>query len=98
MKIFDYYSIIGLSINIIGSIFLAISLNSIIKAYNSSITALEHFKDTILEGENVVSYTGLDKHRKNALKDNKALTAIGLVMLIIGFILQLLSIVMNVSN
>ncbi len=98
MKICDYYSIIGLSINIIGSVFLAISLNSIIKAYNSSITALEHFKDTFLSTKDVVSFTGLDKHRKNALKNNKTLTGIGLIMLIIGFILQLLSIVMNLNN
>lgn len=98
MKICDYYSIIGLSINIIGSVFLAILLNSIIKAYNSSITALEHFKDTFLNGTDVVSFTGLDKHRKNALKNNKALTGIGLVMIIIGFILQLLSIIMNVTS
>lgn len=98
MKTFDYYAIIGLSINIIGSVFLAISLNSIIKAYNSSITALEHFKDTFLGGKDVVSLTGFEKHRKNALKNNKTLTGIGLVMLIIGFILQLLSIVMNLNN
>jgi len=98
MKICDYYSIIGLSINIVGSVFLAISLNSIIKAYNSSITALEHFKDTLLSGSDVVSFTGLDKHRKNALKSNKTLTVIGLVMLIVGFILQLLSIVMNINH
>jgi len=78
MKICDYYAIIGLSINIIGSVFLAISLNRIIKAYNSSITALEHFKDTFLSGNNVVSFTGLDNHRKNALKNNKTLTGMDL--------------------
>lgn len=98
MKTSEYLAIIGISINIIGSIFLAISLNSIVKAYNSSITALEHFKDTFLSGTNVVSFTGLDKHRENALKNNKSLTGIGLVMLIIGFIFQLLSIVMNLNN
>ena len=98
MKTFEYFAIIGISINVVGSVLLAISLNSIIKAYNSSITALEHFKDTLVDGGDVVSFTGLDKHRKNALKNNKTLTGIGLVMLIIGFILQLLSIIMYVSS
>jgi len=93
-----YISIIGLTINIIGSIFLAISLNKIIKAYNSSITALEHFKDTFLSGKDVLSFTGLDKHRKNALYNNKTLTQTGLVMLIVGFILQLLGILLNTGN
>lgn len=86
MKTFEYFAIIGISINVVGSVLLAISLNSIIKAYNSSITALEHFKDTLVDGGDVVSFTGLDKHRKNALKNNRSLTVIGLLMLIIGFV------------
>ena len=64
-------------------------------AFNSSITALEHFKDTILNGGDIVSFTGLDKHRKNALKNNKSITQIGLVMLILGFVLQLVGILLN---
>jgi hypothetical protein len=95
MKICDYISIIGISINVFGSVLLAISLNSIIMAFNSSITALEHFKDTILNGGDIVTFTGLDKHRKNALKNNKSITQIGLVMLILGFVLQLVGILLN---
>lgn len=98
MKTFEYFAIIGISINVVGSVLLAISLNSIIKAYNSSITALEHFKDTLVGGGDVVSFTGLDKHRKNALKNNRSLTVIGLLMLIIGFFFQLLSIIQNLGN
>jgi hypothetical protein len=96
MNISAYLNLFGLIINIIGSIFLAISLNKIIQAYNSSITSLEHFKDTFLSGKDVLSFTGLDKHRKNALNNNKNLTFIGLLLIIIGFFLQLFSLVMNV--
>ena len=71
-----------------GSALLAISLNKIIKAYNSSITALEHFKDTLLSGNDVVSFTCLDQHRKNVLSNNKTLTQIWLLLLVVGFILQ----------
>jgi len=95
MNFSTYLNFIGLTINIIGSIFLAISLNKIIKAYNSSITALEHFKDTLLSGKDVLSFTGLDMQRKNALHNNKTLTQIGLVMLILGFVLQLVGILLN---
>jgi len=98
MKTIDCISLIGLSMNIIGSVFLTFSLNRIIQAYNSSITALEHFKDTYLSGGDVVSFTGLDKHRKNALRNNKNLTGIGLILLIVGFVLQFISIMMNICN
>lgn len=95
MNFSTYLNFIGLTINIIGSIFLAISLNKIIKAYNSSITALEHFKDTLLSRKDVLSFTGLDMQRKNALHNNKTFTQIGLVMLILGFVLQLVGILLN---
>ncbi|WP_445956230.1 hypothetical protein [Yeosuana sp.] len=93
-----YLSIIGVTLNIIGSILLAISLNKIIKVYNSSITALEHFKNTFLGGNDMVSFVGLDQQRKNALSNNNILNQIGLLLLIVGFILQLISIIMNTSN
>jgi hypothetical protein len=55
MNFSAYLNLFGLIINIIGSIFLAISLNKIIQAYNSSITSLEHFKDTFLSGKDVLA-------------------------------------------
>lgn len=98
MNTIECLAIIGLSINITGSVLLAFSLNKIIKAYSSSIIDLEHFKDTFLSGGNVVSFTGLDKNRKNAKRNNKTLTVIGLVLLMIGFVFQLISILINIGT
>ncbi|WP_139361599.1 hypothetical protein [Spirosoma sp. 209] len=84
-------SIVGLIFNTVGSVILAIALNQTTKMLNISITALEHFKDTFLSGGDVVSFGGLDKHRKSTLKNAKWLTNIGLILLVVGFILQLIS-------
>jgi len=88
-------SIIGLTLNMVGSIFLAYSLNKTTKGLDNSITALEYFKDTYLAGGNVLSITGMDKHRKKDIKNFQMLTSIGLVLLIIGFALQLLPMLLN---
>ena len=98
METYEYYSIIGISTNIVGAIILAISLNSIIKAYNLSFTALEHFKESFVSGKNLVSFIGLDKHRKKALVKNKILIVVGLIMLVVGFLLQLISIAKEANN
>lgn len=98
MKANDYLAIIGISINIIGTFLLAISLNKIIKTYDFSITALEHFKDTLLSGGDIASFQELDKHRKNALTNNKKFTQLGLILILIGFVCQLFSILINITK
>jgi len=50
----DYITISGLILNTIGSIFLAYSLNSTTKMLDTSVTALEHFKDTLLSKGDVL--------------------------------------------
>ncbi|MBK9403543.1 MAG: hypothetical protein IPN57_03245 [Ignavibacteria bacterium] len=91
----DNLTIIGLFLNTIGSIILAIALNKTTKMLDTSITALEHFKDTYLRGGDVLSFTGMDTHRKKALKNSKVITNIGLTLLILGFVLQIISLTAN---
>lgn len=86
----NWIAIIGLIFNTVGSILLAISLNRTLKMLDSSIKALELFKDTFLDKGDIVSLTGLDTHRENAIKKDKQRMAWGLIFLIIGFILQLI--------
>lgn len=87
----DLLTLLGLTLNTIGSVVLAFSLNKTTKMLDTSITALEHFKDTYLSGGDVLSFTGMDTHRKKALKNTKAMTNIGLTLLILGFVLQIIS-------
>ena len=87
----DIISLMGLILNTIGSVILAFSLNKITKMFNTSITALEHFKDTFLSGGDVLSFTGMENHRNKALKISRRMTNIGLTLLILGFVLQIIS-------
>ena len=94
----DIPSVAGLTLNTIGSIFLAYSLNKTTKMFDSSVTALEHFKDTYLSGGDVLSFTGMEKHRNKALKISRRLTNIGLTLLILGFVLQIISMTINQTS
>ena len=87
----NYIPIAGLILNPIGSIVLAFTLTKTIKIFDTSITALELFKDTYLSKENVISLTGMDSHRKNVKKKSSLYTKVGLAFLIIGFILQIVA-------
>jgi hypothetical protein len=51
----DSLTIIGLSLNTLGSFVLAFALNKTTKMLDTSITVLEHFKDTYLAGSDVLS-------------------------------------------
>ena len=86
-------SIIGLFLNTIGSVLLAFSLGKTINMINTSLVALEAFKDSFLSGREIVSFTGMDLQRSKALKKSKNLTIIGLIFLIVGFLLQMLSLI-----
>jgi len=88
----------GLCFNTIGAIILAIALNKTTKMFDTSIVALEHFKDTYLSGGDILSFTGMDKHRKRALQNSRDLTNIGLTLLILGFVLQIISLTTNQTS
>ena len=51
----------SLILNTLGSVILAFSLNKGTKMLNTSITSLEHFKDTFLSGGDVLSFSKNDE-------------------------------------
>lgn len=63
----DILSLSGLTLNNMGSVILAFSLNKTIKMLDTSIAALEYFKDTYLSDGDVLSFTGMDTHRNKAV-------------------------------
>lgn len=94
----DIISLMGLILNTLGSVILAFSLNKVTNMLNTSISTLEHFKDTYLSGGDVLSFTGMDKHRNKALKISRLMTNIGLTLLILGFVLQIISLTINQTS
>jgi len=92
MKLFQFLAILGLIFNIIGCVILASTINKVIRAFNSSFTALELFNDTIINRGDITAFNGLDSHRNIAISNYSKLTKLGLIILLIGFVLQLISI------
>lgn len=83
-------NILGLSAGIIGTIILAISLGRFLKALRLAVTAHEIFIESSLRGGNIVQITGTDLHIARGSKNAASLTVTGLVLVVIGFTLQLL--------
>ena len=54
----NWIAILGLVLNTIGSVLLAISLNRTLKMLDSSINALEIFNDTLVSKRDIVSIVG----------------------------------------
>jgi hypothetical protein len=86
-------SIIGLSLNTLGSFILAVSLNKSMKMINASLLAIEAFKDTYISGGDILSFIGMDEQRTKVFRKSKNTTIGGLILLMIGFLLQLLSLI-----
>lgn len=80
-------NIIGLSSGLIGSVILAFSLSSIISMLSLVVSSKE--LEAVSNGEARV--TGLDVHMSKSKSVNKFWTLVGLLFLIAGFALQLLS-------
>jgi hypothetical protein len=88
--------IIGLSLNLIGTIVAGLSGGMYLKLVNASLTAHQLFIETYTNKQsNVVVFTGLEKHRESALKNALIGTTIGLILIVIGFALQLLDFVLK---
>jgi hypothetical protein len=81
----NWMPFVGVILNNVGSILSAFSLNKTTKMLNTSITALEHLKDTLLSKGDIVSFTGMNIHRNKAVKNSKILTLIGLHFISCGF-------------
>lgn len=83
-------NILGLSSGIAGTIILAISLNRFLKAVHTSVKAHELFIETYTSGGDVLQIAGTDQHVSRAVKKAGSLTVTGIILVTIGFSLQLL--------
>ncbi len=89
-------NIIGLFLNLIGSIITGMAIGKYLKSVNYSFLAIEKSLDSIADSitdpsQTVFIIQGLDKHRLRGLKRDKFFTFIGLTLIVVGFALQLFS-------
>lgn len=79
----DILNISGMTCNLVGSLILALSLNKVISMINNSFKALE-----IAQTSNIV-ISGMNKHRSYSMAKSNKYVVIGIILIIIGFILQI---------
>lgn len=86
----DCVNIIGLVLNIIGTIILAFSLNAFLNAVKLSLKAVEIERLSKISHKPRLIITGTDNHLTKGEKKSNALLKFGITLVILGFILQLI--------
>jgi len=89
-----YFNLSGLILSFIGSILLALSLNTVILLLVASSNRVDH----LIRTNGQVQFHGFDKKLKPAQKKSNLCASIGLWTLSLGFFLQLLSFIMTFSS
>jgi len=98
MQINEILNLVGLILNIVGSIILAVSLSKFLTSLHGTVVihdlgiqALINRKDKVLVGD-------VANLLKTGSRNSKMRTTFGLMLLIIGFILQLIPYIILLSN
>lgn len=86
-------AIIGLLANLIGTLILALALGKYYKWINNSLDVHELFIDSYSNNKDVIAVTGTDRHRANTYKTAKKWMVLGIIMILLGFALQLWSVI-----
>jgi hypothetical protein len=85
-------NLVGLSINVLGTLVAALSGGLYLKLVNTSISALETTLQAYFSpSRGVPVFTGLDKHRETAMRRGLIGVGWGLVLIVIGFIFQIIA-------
>jgi hypothetical protein len=87
----DCLNVIGLILNILGTIILAFSLTAFLKAIKLSLNAIELERlSEIHPTKPSLKVTGTDVHVKNGERKSNFLLWLGIILVILGFIFQLI--------
>ena len=80
----------AIGFGLVGTILLAVALSKWMRAISVSLNALETFKDTFINGGDIINPTGADKHRSDAAKNAATMTYLGLLFIIVSSVCQIL--------
>ena len=99
MTNFDFLNFIGLLFNLVGTIILAISLSKYLYALHGSIAIHDMTLRGLVKQENwVLSSENIGGVLKDGIKNAVYKTKFGLILIIIGFILQLIPYLSKIAN
>lgn len=82
-------NVTGLIANIAGTVILAFSLNSYIRSMRLAINAHELFMLTFGSPTGTYAFTGTDVHMNRGRKKASFFSWLGIILVVIGFVLQL---------
>lgn len=92
MAISEILNASGILLNLTGSIILAVSLSKYLTALHGSIVFHDLTIKALLDrSANVPVATGVDKLLTKGVKDGRRRTKLGLIVLLLGFVIQLVS-------
>ncbi len=95
MNIKDILNFAGLIINIIGSIILAISLSRYLTSIHGAIAIHDMQLKALIKTDNKILIGDIGNLLKKGVTNSKIRTILGLVLLIVGFIIQAISILIK---
>jgi hypothetical protein len=87
--------LIGITLNLIGTIILAFSTGSFFKWIGLSVNAHEIFIQTFASGGNIVNIVNTTKHLTNSFNALKKWMILGLFLIVGGFAMQLAVLVIS---
>ena len=91
-------SVTGLALGFLGSVLLAFSLSSIIRALVLNVSALDTTLQAYIAGGNVPVFTELDVHIDKGKNGSKICVMLGIFMLAIGYALQAIGLLCSIAQ
>ena len=91
------------AVSLVGSIILAVSLNKYLRSLDISFSTLETSVDNLADilndtQQKGIIVNGMNKHRKKSKRCAKNYTIIGMILIILGFGIQILSVLIQTNT
>lgn len=98
MNYITVVNLVGLIINLVGVIILSFSFGKYFRAVDNSFSAMEKSIDSLADtlnnpNQSAVIFQGMENHRILGVKNSKFLTQLGLFLIMIGFLLQVIALI-----
>lgn len=91
-----YLNVIGLSLSLLGSVILAVSLNRVILALQLAFESIDTTIGALCQpGAAVPRFLGIEKQVGQGLRSGNARTTIGVALVAIGFVAQLMAVLLR---
>ena len=95
MQINDILNLVGLSLNFIGSILLGVSLSRYLTSMHGAVAIHDLQIQSLVRGDNKILSADVGNLLKIGVENSRMRTVIGLILLVVGFGVQLVPYILN---